>query len=110
MQLRGPARSYERASDSAPTSRIQLARGALGKAVANTRSPTPFLARFALDDAVRLLDSHDDVPAGSVGRVLGTFPRPTEITYVVSFVDTEVHVLELRAHEIVLVDDFSVAA
>jgi hypothetical protein len=42
--------------------------------------------------------------------VLGTFPRPTEITYVVSFVDTEVHVLELRAHEIVLVDGHCVAA
>ena len=78
--------------------------------MANTRSLTPFLARFGLDDAVRLLDSHDDVPAGSVGTVLGTFPRPTEITYVVSFVHTEVHVLELRAHEIVLVDDFCVAA
>jgi hypothetical protein len=75
-----------------------------------TTSPTPFLARFGLDDAVRLLETHDDVLAGSVGTVLGTFPRPTEITYVVSFVDTQVRVLELRAHEIVLVDDFCIAA
>jgi hypothetical protein len=65
---------------------------------------------FQLNDAVRLLDCHGDVLSGTVGRVLGTFPRPTEITYVVSFVDAKVCVLELHASEIVFVDDFRVAA
>jgi hypothetical protein len=65
---------------------------------------------YRLDDAVRVLDSHGDVLAGSVGRVLGSFPRPTEITYVVSFVDAKVDVLELHANEIVFVDDFRAAA
>ena len=75
----------------------------------NTPSP-PLLARFSLNDAVRLLDYHDGVPSGSVGRVLGSFPRPTEITYVVSFVDAKVCVLELHSNEIVFVDDFRAAA
>ena len=73
-----------------------------------TNSPAD--ARFRLNDPVRLLEYHDDVPAGSVGRVLGTFPRPAEITYVVSFVDANVRVLELHGDEIVFVDDFRTAA
>ena len=67
-------------------------------------------ARFQLNDAVRLLEYHGDVPSGSVGRILGSFPRPTEITWVVSFVDAKVCVLELHADEIVFVDDFRAAA
>jgi hypothetical protein len=74
-----------------------------------TYSPTP-PARFQLNDAVRLLEYHGDVPSGSVGRILGSFPRPTEITWVVSFVDAKVCVLELHADEIVFVDDFRAAA
>ena len=74
-----------------------------------TNSPTPG-ARFHLNDAVRLLEYHGDVPSGSIGRVLGSFPRPTEITYVVSFVDAKVCVLELHDDEIVFVDDFRAAA
>ena len=76
----------------------------------NTHSPAPFFARFSLNDAVRLIGHHGGVPSGSVGRVLGSFPRPTEITYVVSFVDAKVCVLELHSNEIVLVDDFRAAA
>jgi len=76
----------------------------------STHAPTPPVAPLHLDDAVRLLDYRGDVPSGSVGRVLGTFPRPTETTYVVSFVDAKVCVLELRRSEIVLVDDFHTAA
>jgi len=75
-----------------------------------THSPTPVDPRFHLNDAVRLLEYHGDVPSGSVGRVLGSFPRPTEITWVVSFVDAKVCVLELHADEIVFVDDFRAAA
>jgi hypothetical protein len=70
----------------------------------NTDSPTPPLAPFSLNDAVRLLDNSGEVPSGTVGRVLGTFPRPTETTYVVGFVDAKVCVLELHHNEIVLVD------
>ena len=73
-------------------------------------APMPPVPSYRLNDAVRLLGRHDDVPAGSVGRVLGSFPRPTEITYVVSFVDAKVSVLELHANEIVFVDDFRAAA
>jgi hypothetical protein len=76
----------------------------------NAHSPSQPLAPFSLNDAVRLLNYCGDVPFGSVGRVLGTFPRPTETTYVVSFVDAQVSVLELHRNEIVLVDDFRVAA
>jgi len=76
----------------------------------DTHSPTPPAARFHLNDAVRLLEYHGDVPSGSVGRVLGSFPRPTEITWVVSFVEAKVCVLELHADEIVFVDDFRAAA
>ena len=75
----------------------------------NTRSPTPPVAPFSLNDAVRLLEYHGDVPSGSVGRVLGTFPRPTETTYVVGFVDAKVCVLELHSDEIAFVDDFRAA-
>jgi len=71
---------------------------------------TPPVPAYHLNDAVRLLDGHDDLLAGSVGRVLGSFPRPGEITYVVSFVDAKVTVLELHANEIVFVDDFRAAA
>jgi hypothetical protein len=78
--------------------------------VVNTHSPRQPVVPFSLNDAVRLLDYHDDVPSGSVGRVLGTFPRPTETTYVVGFVDATVCVLELHRNEIVLVDDFRAAA
>ena len=91
-------------------SRNQLTTGALGKQVVNVHSPTPPVAQFSLNDAVRVLDYHDDVPSGSVGRVLGTFPRPTETTYVVGFVEAKVSVLELHRNEIVLVDDFRAAA
>ena len=57
-----------------------------------------------------MLEYHGDVPSGAVGRVLGSFPRPTETTYVVSFVDAKVCVLELHDDEIVFVDDFHAAA
>ena len=74
-----------------------------------THSPTPPAAPFSLNDAVRLLDYRGDVPPGTVGRVLGTFPRPTETTYVVGFVDAKVCVLELHSDEIAFVDDFRAA-
>ena len=91
--------------------RNQLTTGALRKTrVVNTHSPAPSVASFSLNDAVRLLDYRGDVPSGTVGRVLGTFPRPTETTYVVGFVDATVCVLELHRNEIVLVDDFRAAA
>ena len=76
----------------------------------NTHSPAASFDGFNLNDAVRLIGPHGDVPSGSVGRVLGSFPRPTEITYVVSFVDATVCVLELHSNEIVFVDDFRAAA
>jgi len=89
--------------------RNQLTTGALGKQVVNVHSPTQPVAPFSLNDAVRLLDYRGDVPSGTVGRVLGTFPRPTENTYVVGFVDAKVCVLELHSDEIAFVDDFRAA-
>lgn len=67
-------------------------------------------AEFRLNDAVRLLDQQSDVPSGSVGRVLGIFPRPVGPTYAVSFTDKKVAVLELRPHEIALAEDARVAS
>ena len=71
-----------------------------------TRTPAPksALPDFGLDDAVRLLAGHGDVPAGAVGRVLGKFARPNNPTYVVCFVDKKVSALELRPNEIALLD------
>ena len=69
--------------------------------MARTRTPNSTLPDFALDDAVRLLDRHDELPAGAVGRILGKFPRPhDESTYAVCFVDKKISVLELRPNEI----------
>ena len=73
-------------------------------------APKSRVPSYRVNDPVRLLQSHGDVAAGSIGRVLGWFPRPTEITYVVSFVDAKVSVLELHANEIVVVHDFRAAA
>ena len=65
----------------------------------------PALVEYDLNDDVRLLDRHGDVPSGSIGRVLGKIPgssgRPT---YVVSFVDKKVCVLSVRFNEILLAD------
>jgi hypothetical protein len=76
----------------------------------NIHPPTPPVATFGLNEAVRLLECHGDVLSDSIGRVLGTFLRPTETTYVVSFVDANVRVLELHSNEIDHVDDFRAAA
>jgi hypothetical protein len=76
--------------------------------VVNTHSPLS--AEFLVNDAVRLLDPHCDVPSGTVGRILGKFPRPTDTTYVVCVVDERLSVLEIFANEIVPVDDFGLSA
>lgn len=69
------------------------------------------LFEFLLDDEVRLLEAHGDVPSGSLGRILGKIPRTTgRRTYAVSFVDEKVRVLSLRYNEIVLADDFRASA
>jgi hypothetical protein len=53
---------------------------------------------------------HGDVHGGAVGHVLGKFPRRIGFTYAVSFVHWRVSVLDLRPDEIVLADDFRLAA
>jgi hypothetical protein len=67
-----------------------------------TRTPSPksALPEFHLNDAVRLLVGHGDVPAGAVGRILGKFPRRHDSTYAVCFIDKRISVLEVRANEI----------
>jgi hypothetical protein len=69
------------------------------------------LAEFGVDDVVCLLRRQDGVPAGAVGRVLGTFPHPFGgPTYPVVFVSHKVTVLVLRPDEIVLASDYRAAA
>ena len=56
---------------------------------------------FELNAAVRLLDRHDDVPSGSLGRIIGALPSPGQPVYVVSFVAEAVCVRDVRSDEIV---------
>ena len=76
----------------------------------NTNNVTPNRPEFNLDDAVLLLGRQGDVPAGAVGRVLGSFPHLLETSYPVVFIGPRVTVLDLRPDEIVLVDGFDLAA
>jgi hypothetical protein len=76
----------------------------------NTNTPTATRAEFNLNDAVLLLVRKGDVPAGAVGRVLGSFPRLLETSYPVVFIEPKVTVLDLRPDDIVLVDGFHLAA
>ena len=57
--------------------------------------------QFELNEAVRLLDRHGDVPSGSLGRVIGALPNPGSPVYVVSFVAEAVCVRDVRSDEIV---------
>jgi hypothetical protein len=62
-------------------------------------APAPF--QFELNEAVRLLERHGDVPCGSLGRVIGTLPGDGLPVYVVSFVAEAVCVRDVRSDEIV---------
>jgi hypothetical protein len=57
--------------------------------------------QFELNQAVRLLDQHEDVPSGSLGRVIGTLPGVRLPVYIVSFVAEAVCVRDVRSDEIV---------
>ena len=57
--------------------------------------------QFELNEAVRLLDRHGDVPSGSLGRVIGCLPGPGLPIYVVSFLAETVCVRDVRSDEIV---------
>jgi hypothetical protein len=75
----------------------------------NNNDPTP--TEFHPNDSVRLLDSHGDVRAGTLGRILGRFARETGPTYVVSFEGDSVRVAgDVRFEEIVLADDLRASA
>lgn len=63
---------------------------------------------FHPNDAVRLVDRHDDLPSGAAGRVVGWFAR-SEPTYVVSF-GHDHRCLEVRSDEIVLTDEHGSSA
>ncbi len=67
-----------------------------------TVAPAP--VQFELNDAVRLLDRHGDVPSGSLGRVIGSLPGNGLHFYVVSFVAETVCVRDVRSDEIVPAD------
>jgi len=62
-------------------------------------APAPL--QFDLNDAVRLLDQHGDVPSGSLGRVIGSLTDLGLPVYVVSFVAEKVCVRDVRSDEIV---------
>ena len=57
--------------------------------------------QFELNEAVRLLDRHGDVPSGSLGRIIGCLPVPGLPVYVVSFVTEAVCVRDVRSDELV---------
>ena len=76
----------------------------------NTNTATRSRTEFNLNDAVLLLGRRGDIPAGAVGRVLGSFPRLLETSYPVVFIEDKVTVLDLRPDEIVLADGFHLAA
>jgi hypothetical protein len=61
----------------------------------------PVPVRFDLNDAVRLLDRHGDVPSGTLGRVIGSLTDLGLSTYFVSFVAETVCVRDVRSDEIV---------
>jgi hypothetical protein len=61
----------------------------------------PAHVRFELNEAVRLLDRHGDVPSGSLGRVIGALPGPELPVYVVSFLAETVCIRDVRSDEIV---------
>ena len=68
------------------------------------------VTEFRLDDCVRLLDRHGDVPSGTRGRILGTFGGPGDRTYVVSFEREGTCVTDVRFDEIVLAHAVRVSA
>jgi len=57
---------------------------------------------FHLRDVVRLLNQHGDIPAGTVGSVIGCFVN--DLTYVVNFTEEGARVAEVRLDEIVLTE------
>ena len=75
-----------------------------------TTIPTHSLAEFRRNDGVRLLDRHGDVPAGTLGRILGRFARELP-TYVVSFEGASARIArDVRSEELVLADDLRASA
>ena len=62
---------------------------------------TPAPVQFNLNDAVRLLNRHGEVPSGSLGRVIGSLTDLGLPVYVVSFVAETVCVRDVRSDEIV---------
>ena len=57
---------------------------------------------YHLRDVVRLLNQHGDIPAGTVGSVIGWFAN--DLTYVVNFPDEGARVAEVHPDEIVLTE------
>ena len=57
---------------------------------------------FHLRDVVRLLNQHGDIPAGTVGSVIGSFVN--DHTYVVNFSEDGARVAEVHPDEIALTE------
>jgi hypothetical protein len=57
---------------------------------------------FGMRDTVRLVNRNGEIPAGTIGDVLGWFVP--DLTYVVNFPDQEARIAEVHPDEIVLVD------
>jgi len=74
---------------------------ALGSYITVVFAASSAPVQFELNEAVRLLDRHGDVPSGSLGRVIGSLPVPGLPVYVVSFVTEVVCVRDVRSDEIV---------
>ncbi len=58
---------------------------------------------FHLQDDVRLLARHGDIPSGALGSIRGRFAHPTDPTYFVRFDAEDICVSEVRCDQLVLV-------
>jgi hypothetical protein len=65
---------------------------------------------FRLNDCVRLLDRHGDVPSGTRGRILGAYGETIDRRYIVSFEREGTCVTDVHFDDIVLAHDVRLSA
>ena len=63
-----------------------------------------------VNDHVRLLDKHGEIPSGTRGHILGAFGASTDLSYIVSFEGEIARVADVRSDQIVLVHDVRASA
>ena len=79
-----------------------LSRARRGAAIVTDVTSADERLDYHLRDVVRLLNRHGDIPAGTVGSVIGCFVKDN--TYVVNFTEEGARVAEVHPDEIVLTE------